>query len=237
MNHLVLYSGGPDSFITLHKVLSEERDPTKVDSIYFNLGHKYKECELRALRETSPDTRIVHALEGLGEWEEPDATIWYRNAFLCLAAAKYVTGKTTIYLTVQKDELSIPDRKPEFLFGMENLLNTLGQDIRVAAPFLNMDKIDMFRWYLKNGGTAFKLKKTWSCYHPRMTTSLYYQHCGNCPACIRRYIAFTLSDVHTNLNDFYVEPRSSKVARDYVKAAIEGKYSPDRTKRILSALG
>lgn len=240
MKHLVLYSGGPDSFITLQKVLYEERDDVSdIHALYFDLGHRYRECERRAIQETYPATVILTELESLGTLEEIDATIWHRNAFLCLAASRFANPlhKTIIYLTVQKDELSIPDRKPEFLKVMGFLLQSLGQNIEVRAPFLQMDKTDMVTWFIANGGNAHVLRHTWSCYSPKLLSDGGYIHCGDCPACIRRYIAFTLSGIYTYPNDYLCYPRSSKTAEIYVNAAKAGKYSPERQQRILSALG
>jgi 7-cyano-7-deazaguanine synthase in queuosine biosynthesis len=239
MKHLVLYSGGPDSFITLHKVISEERgDLSHIQVLYFDLGHRYRECERRTIQETFPATIILTELESLGTLEEVDATIWHRNAFLCLAAARFADplSKTVIYLTVQKDELSIPDRKPKFLDSMGFLLQSLDQNIEIRAPFLHMDKTDMVSWFLASGGNGHLLRKTWSCYAPKNGPEGTFMHCGDCPACIRRYIAFSLSGVYTYPNDYYCYPKSSKTAEVYVAAAKAGKYSPERRKRILDAL-
>jgi 7-cyano-7-deazaguanine synthase len=239
VKHLVLYSGGPDSFITLHKVLLEERDDvSNVQALYFDLGHRYRECERRAIQETYPQTTILAELESLGILEETDATIWHRNAFLCLAASRFADSSTEniIYLTVQKDELSIPDRKPEFLDSMGSLLRSLGQNIHIKAPFLDMDKTDMVTWFLLTGGNTHVLKNTWSCYSPKTAIDGLFIHCGDCPACIRRYIAFTLSNIYTSPNDYFCYPKSSKTAELYVNAAKAGKYSRERRRRILEAL-
>lgn len=238
MNHVVLYSGGPDSFITLQKVLWEAKnDHSKVTALYFDLGHKYRECERKAVKDTFPNTIISNELESLGGWEEQDAFIWHRNAFLCIGASKFAKEKTTIHLTVQKDELSIPDRKPEFLFAMENLFSTLGQNILVSTPWIQLDKTEMVKWYLSKGGNPSELKKTWSCYHPKQDIRLAYVHCGDCPACIRRYVAFSLNNIPCTVDDFDSDPRLSKTAKKYVDSAIKGDYSSTRNKRILSALG
>jgi 7-cyano-7-deazaguanine synthase in queuosine biosynthesis len=237
MNHVVLYSGGPDSFITLQKIIWEERyDLSKVTAVYFDLGHRYRECERRSILKTFPPTIICNELESLGGWEESDAFIWHRNAFLCLGASKFSKDKTTIHLTVQKDELSIVDRKPEFLFAMENLFFTLGQKIIVSTPWIDMDKTEMVSWYLSKSGNPEALKDTWSCYKPRVGIRGVELHCGDCPACIRRYISFSLNDIYCS-ESWMRDPKSSPTARKYVDSAVNGDYSSARNKRILSALG
>lgn len=229
MKHVVLYSGGPDSLITLAKV-RQAYGPKDVASVYCDLSHKYGEAEFKAISETEPLTAIVTSLMSLGELERHDAFIPARNAYLCLAAARYLDGERgIIWLTVQKDELDLSDRSPLFLQRMSDLMGVLYPGAAVTTPWIEMDKTQMVRWYLDAGQGVEALRKTWSCYKGQ-----YPVQCGDCPACVRRYIAFSINGIE---EEYAQDPRDSPTGKDYVARAWKGTYSPARNQRILAALG
>lgn len=234
MRCVVLYSGGPDSFITLRWAQrSTELGFARVVPIYFDLGHRYNEMERAAIAATAPGTMVSGVLSGLGRWEEDDAFIFARNAFLVLAAARFVPDQEpgTIALTVQEDELSLADRSPEFLERMAELVSTLHPPgLKVMTPWLQHDKTDMVAWYLEQGLPVSELMSTRSCYRG---SSLLLQ-CGNCAACIRRYIAFSSNHIE---EEYRQDPRQGTMAREYVDRARRGEYSPKRRQRIMSTLG
>lgn len=229
----VLYSGGLDSFITYHYV-EKEIQSKNIVPVYVPLGHRYQKSEIDAISKTLPSTGHILGFQRLGTHEEKDAFIWNRNAFLCLAASRvfHAIGEDpvggTIWLTVQQDEMSIPDRSPEFLQSMGDTLKTLGYPVDVMSPFMDMDKADMVRWYLDVGLPAKDLLKTSSCYSP----GLY--HCGNCPACVRRWIAFTLNGICEEYEQY---PWESKVGKAYLQRAKDGEYSSKRCSRTIEAFG
>lgn len=230
MKHVVLYSGGPDSLITLAKVRKVYGDPAVVP-VYCNLGHRYLASEQEAIAYTEPKTVMLDELQGLGKSEEADAFIPGRNAHLCLLAAKLLDGgRGTVWLTVQKDETSLNDRSPVFLGLMSTLLSVLYPGASVATPWADSDKTEMVKWYLDAGHSVERLLNTWSCYHGR-----YPIQCGNCSACVRRFIAFSLNGLEEH--SYEQDPRESPVGKDYVDRARRGAYSPERNTRILSALG
>lgn len=230
---VVLFSGGPDSFITYKYLQSVVGERHNIVALYENLDHRYVHEELRALDDCEKLLGISilrnTVLKGLGITEDPDAYIHHRNAYLCLAASALLPKDGTIYLTVQKDELSIPDRTPEFMQKMGSLLSSLsGRSIHVFSPWLEKDKTDMVTWFLDNGGDPEELKQTWSCYTP-----INGVQCGNCPACFRRWVAFTLNGI----SEIYMRnPAYSLVASVYEEKALSNLYSTDRCNRIQSAL-
>lgn len=231
---VVLMSGGPDSLITLRWV---ESHPSSSDvmPLYVDVGNRYGDSEWAALcrisRRTGEVFHAVQVLQSLGQWEDSDAHIFGRNAFLTMVAAKYLPKGGWIFLTVQKDELDIPDRTPEFLEHMGVLLSGLAKHpITVSSPWLSSDKTDMVKWYLDSGYSKQDLLDTTSCYK-RLRGLL---QCGDCPACIRRFIAFSLNGLEESYN---IDPRKSETAKVYVDRAREGTYSLDRCQRILSAFG
>lgn len=230
MRCVVLYSGGPDSFITAR--WAETQPFETVVPLYFACEHRYQAMELEAVQGTLPQTLISSVLKGLGQWEEGDAFIFGRNAFLVIAAARFLGhegGK--VALTVQEDELALADRSLEFLEAMSRLTSILQGPgvVEVMTPWLTRDKTDMVRWYLDQGFSIEELKRTRSCYQGKPKEL----QCGGCAACLRRFVAMSLN----GLEEEYREPPTrSSMAREYVDRAVAGQYSPKRCQRILSAL-
>lgn len=230
MQCVVLFSGGPDSFITLRYCQSTE-GLFPVVPVYVDLGHRYVNMEKQVVQSLAPDSLCCEVLKGLGVWEEKSAHIYARNAFLALAASSLMSKGGLLALTVQKDELAIPDRSPRFLEQMSGVLSSLQQrEIQVVTPWLERDKTEMIAWYMEAGFPVEDLKATRSCYEGRPDEP----QCGECPACIRRFIAFSLNEIE---EQYRVDPRRSSMAHEYVDRALSGTYSPDRNQRILSALG
>jgi 7-cyano-7-deazaguanine synthase in queuosine biosynthesis len=227
--HVVLYSGGPDSLITYMWVLDNVGDENIVKPIYIPLGHKYEMQERKAVDATIGATKVF-GLRDLGRaTEKPNAEIPNRNAYLCLAALSEVSQEpATIWLTVQDDEMNIPDRSLKFMRGMGDLFRSLDRGVSVETPWSCHDKASMFRWYVGSGHDVELLKKTYSCYEGGV------KPCWNCAACIRRYIAFSSVGVMEEGTD---DIRDSRMAKVYLKRAKEGYYSSRRNSRILEALG
>lgn len=236
VEHIVLFSGGVDSLITLKYAQSISREMMDcVTPVYCCLGHRYEAEELKTVVEISKGRiNIDKSLSGLGSIEDSQANIPGRNGHLILAALRYsleyFNGEVYIWLTVQKDELSIPDRSPEFLDRMSKVCSVLaGKRVTVRTPWGGMDKTDMVRWYLERAYSEEDLRKTWACYWP----SAGGDQCGNCPACIRRYIAFSLNGIHEG---YLQDPKRSATAQVYIQKAKDGVYSKERCRRILEAL-
>jgi len=235
VEHVVLFSGGVDSLITLRYAQSISREMIDgVTPVYCRLGHRYEAEELKAVRDILPGgINIDRSLSGLGSIEDSKANIPSRNGHLILAALRhsfaYFGGEIYIWLTVQKDELDIPDRSPEFLDRMSKVCSVLSRKrVTVRTPWERMDKTDMVRWYLESAYSEEDLRKTWACYWPSASGD----QCGNCPACIRRYIAFYLNGIH---EEYLQDPRKSMTAQSYIKKANDGVYSKERCRRILEA--
>jgi len=236
-DRIVLYSGGPDSYITYHEVDRLYGKGSRIIPVYFLLQQRACDRELAAIAQTLPETAQIRTLEGLGYWEEPDHYIYQRNAFLTLAATR-ISKSSVVYLTLQKDEFSVPDRRPEFIDSINALFKTLEIDSSVQSLWLEKDKTEMFQHFASKGGRIEDLSATWSCYDPRVVSSnrMYaVMHCGSCAACIRRYVAF-YNAFGTDLTPYKEFPPRTTTASEYVRRAREGKYSSVRSGRILAAL-
>jgi len=212
----LLYSGGMDSYIAWHYL-------KKPKTVYFNLYHRYVSKEWRAASSTIPDTTVVNNFD-LGVYEKEDANITGRN--FILTYGMMLLGFNDICLVVQKDEMSIPDRSKKFFKRTKNMLSFLsGKSIRVFTPFEHIDKFDIVKWYVGTGGDVKELLKTTGCFSESIG------HCGNCPACFRRWTSL----VYNGIDPGYV--LSEEIMDKYVKKFKAGEYSKERTKKSLQALG
>lgn len=216
---ILLYSGGLDSYIAYHYLETPQ-------TLYMAIGHKYENWELEAVRSTLPQTIVNTDLE-LGKWEEDDANLPMRNALLCMMAAYY---SDTIYLVVQKGEMTIPDRSHKFFYEFPNWLSFLNnRQIQVSTPFTEMTKTEMVAWYLRQGLPPEDLYSTRSCFSLEHS-----QPCGVCAACFRRWVAFT----NNGISEAYVKPVSEGPMIDkYIKGVEERKYTGKRAEEIMRAVG
>lgn len=230
MKHIILYSGGLDSFITAEYVKQNKKKSESMELVYLPLGHKYQRQEM-SVANSNPDATYLPGLDALGAvHEEEDGYIWQRNAFLCLLAAKRIPKEEwgKIWLTVQKDETSLSDRSPQFFKIMTDLLIILGVKTVVDTPWWEYDKTDMVRWYLMQDGASVEdLKKTHSCYRPAVLP------CGDCSACVRRFIAMKLNGVE---EEYEIDPRYSSTGKEYLNRARDGHYSANRNYKTQLAL-
>lgn len=238
-----LFSGGPDSLIGWWEVAvfrHEESVPLAPVRTYVELGHRYARAEKTAILRIMGEESELFGLEvpfvltggvDLSRLEKPSAYIPARNLFLALAAAW--SGAREIWLVVQRDEMTLPDRSPAFLRETSDMLSTLFQgEVSVQTPFPGLDKTGMvarFLDQLPRGSAERLLRASWSCYEG----GSYPVHCGACKACVRRYIAFILNGVE---EEYRKPPASSMVAQGYLRAADAGEYSPQRCLRIEEAL-
>lgn len=229
MKHIVLYSGGPDSFITFSWV-SEMFPNDEIIPAYVALGHRYQDQELSAVLRTIPYTLSLHGMESLGKLEMRDAYIPQRNAHLVLTALNLleVGEKAMIWLSVQQDETSLPDRSAPFFAAIQEVAHTLGYPVTVNTPWWDHDKTEMFYWYKSSGLSMAKLKRTHSCYTPGKLP------CGDCAACIRRFIAMSIIG---ETEEYLVNPATTPIAEEYVRRAKAGNYSEKRCNRIIEVLG
>ena len=151
---ILLFSGGLDSYIAYH-YLEEPK------TLYVDLGHRYADKEKEVVNFLLPWTIIDRRLN-LGDWEEEDANIPMRNAFLVMIAAKY---DPNVVLVVQKGETDVPDRTKSFFREMNTLVAQLTSiKFNLSSPFFNVTKTQMVKWYLSAGHSVEKLLKTRSCY-------------------------------------------------------------------------
>jgi 7-cyano-7-deazaguanine synthase len=216
---VLLFSGGIDSYIAWHYL-------NYPDTLYIDLGHKYNIQEYEKVCNLIPNTKKIE-LTSISKYEKEDADIPLRNLYLAMIAVN--EGYDKIWIIIQKEEMSIPDRKRQFLTDASNLLSELSErKIIIDTPFENMDKVEMITWYKNKNYSIENLMKTWACYHPEAT-----EPCGNCGACMRRFVAMKLNNINENWHDKIYD---SDVAKLYKERAEKRHYSEKRSNDILKAL-
>lgn len=236
-NSILLFSGGLDSsiaFFYLQSFLTE-----KPDLLHVYLGTKYSDIELKVVKkfsETFNSNLFISNNLNLGQWEESNANIQMRNSFLIMNASYY---SSHIFLVVQKDEQSIPDRSPEFFNKITKYLNFLWKDkinkqlkrkFIIDPVFPHMTKRDMLKWFIKNFPDKVDslLNNTFSCFQPRNGKA-----CKSCSACMRYWSVFRWFGY---LKDWDIEITKSESFKIYTKRAKIGDLGPNRSKEWLELI-
>lgn len=183
--HIVLYSGGLDSFIGLWLLRRQSDDwiPT-----YFDMKTRYSQKE-RWYMPLVEGLKLVPDMLNLSSIERDDAYIPQRNMLLC-AAAQALYGASEIALCSVADDV-YADNGAKFHLSMSHILSvTAERQVKVFSPLRRKDnvfgihplqtKAQAVEEYLQLGGDPEMLRKTVSCYDPDELS------CGKCKACIRR---------------------------------------------------
>ncbi len=228
MKKCILVSGGVDSFIGWHYL-------GKPDPIYVNVGNTAAKVESDIVDVLYGKIREL-SMPFLGKFEKPDFDIPGRNLYLAMVAANL--GYDEIALIVQKDETSIPDRKKVFFEEASKLLSEVYElKIVIDTPFWDMDKEEMVRWYLSNRSDLTSLLYTFACYQPVLNEEIkdieMWEHCGNCGACFRRFVAFTLNGL---VEPWYKKVFASDTCKMYKQRCLDNYYSPERCEKTLRAI-
>jgi 7-cyano-7-deazaguanine synthase in queuosine biosynthesis len=214
--NVLLFSGGVDSFIAYHYLEIEGID---VFPLYINYDGRYCKKEYAAVKSLISGVSIDWSTLRLSHLEKGSkAFIKNRNAYLALVASNYAKN---IAIAGMGDD-NVGDKTPEAFKAMETLLTTInpGETYKVYSPFFRREKIDILEWYLENIGDVDSLLKTVSCYSPNET------FCGICPACFRKFCAFSYVDIHVP------EFRNKALVKRYLADVDDGKYSNKRAASI-----
>lgn len=135
-------------------------------------------------------------LNSLDEARRTAASVWVpaRNlVFLSIAAsfAESLGGDVDIITGFDREEaLTFPDNTLEFVEAVNRALEygVLRRGIKVVAPLIHMDKVEICREALRLG---VPVEFTLSCYEPSGVDSRGRPiHCGRCESCMRRRRGF-----------------------------------------------
>lgn len=203
-NACFMFSGGMDSLIGSRMVGCS-------NLVYVRLGHKYESREMKAAKRLSLGMKVnLTILQGpdLGDFEEESAYIPGRNLVLAYMGALVYD---TIYMALQKGERDLSDRSVEFCKTSGKALSVaMDRPVKVVTPCADLYKDEMVELYLEQGHPIDWLKWAWSCYRGQHT------ECGECKACVRRYIALKANGINCD-TWFDSNPRKSSAAYYYLE--------------------
>ncbi len=216
MEHIVLFSGSPDSLITLRKVETSFKGHT-IRPVYFPLGKTNEHYQKKAVREF-PQVETRPAIPGY------DGQV---GALLGLAAAQLVTQHIgVIWLAENEDDLL---SRRAIQAPMSRFLSSLmAKNITVQTQWASQNKAEMVGQYLAAGHSPAELLKTWSCRESDSDI-----HCGQCPSCVNRYISFSMNGIEDR---YQIYPPHSEFAGHFVGRALSAKFSTKRNRVILATL-
>jgi len=222
---ILLFSGGLDSYIA-YKLWKPDL------LLYCQLNHRYCRQELETISKLNIDhsTLIIDKKVSLYSEERLDAIIPLRNLFLVSIASRYAD---TIGMGVLSGEVN-GDKGEDFRSLSEQLLSVCysnsywceGRKINLVYPINNYTKAELINEYLLNGFSIPELLATRSCYS---TSAI---PCGQCSACVKRFIAMTINGIQEH---YEVDPRISPIIQEFKKRF--NTYDDKRKKEIEYVFG
>jgi 7-cyano-7-deazaguanine synthase in queuosine biosynthesis len=228
---VLCFSGGPDSVCAVPIF-----QPDLL--VYVNWGHPFCSIEQRqaqylALMLNKP--LAIHSL-GLSTFLKEDFELPMRNAFLVqmavlegLRLTRQIEQIEVGLAVEQGTEHGARDRDWDF-FRMVRVLSAklTARQINVQPVLFGLTKtaaIAKFLSSVPNGKDILSL--TTSCYRREHIGQL---PCGNCPACVRRFISFYLNGIEEG---YQVQPFTTELFQSYLKRAKNLEIDPERAKEII----
>lgn len=202
---VILVSGGMDSCIMWYK----ETRPTSLQinplagtlPLFVDLGQSYVEKELAAIRQFGIDPVIVRApWKFKGDWKH---IVPGRNLLLIALASEWLrAGDSEIWLGAVEGETdpTTGDKSPLFFSLVSDLINTwTGKRITIRT-LQNKTKNDWLKWYLEQPDSdADSILNTVTCFADTP------KPCGQCQACVRKWIALRYCNIDTKVF-FEIDP-------------------------------
>jgi 7-cyano-7-deazaguanine synthase in queuosine biosynthesis len=223
MRPVLLFTGGIDSLVAYYWL--EEQNPLLV---YFPLGHRYERSELWAINNFKSRIVFKGPKLNLGIFEHPDGWIPGRNLVLAISAANY---GDVIYLISQRGENTTEDRNPGFYRMTSEILTILFKKEKTLwTLFSDMTKQDMVKWYLDNNHPVEVLTNAYSCFKGKQ------EHCFECPACFRRFVAFSYNNLNIFSNKQIQNLMEWPGTKKYYEKMEAGEYELKRAKQTLQVL-
>lgn len=209
-NTVLIYSGGLDSTVLLHRLLAAG---DHVAAMSVDYGQRHAK-EIRAARATCARLGVEHEvadLSGLrrllpGGSQTDDAVpvplghyaaetmkatvVPNRNMVMLSVAAAWAIARKAdrvAYAAHGGDHAIYPDCRPEFAAAIDMVLSLADwHSVTLHAPYLGMTKADIV---VEGARLGVPFAETWSCYEGAAI------HCGACGTCVERREAFALAGV------------------------------------------
>lgn len=232
-NTVIMMSGGVDSLAAYALRPGTAASPTGL--VFVDIGQGYASKEFLAVRKIAKllGAPLEKVRAGwLAQFEvEPTGIIPHRNALLALWGAQYAPE---VIMGVLQGEIN-SDKSPEFMQAMQQVLDisrrpqywTSGVQHTLHSNLRHMTKTQAVAMLLHRGyGEA--LRHTVSCYDGGD------QHCGHCPSCFKRWVAFTNNGLPTD--HFLDAPPLWAATNGIIDKCHDGTYEPARANEILEAM-
>ena len=240
---LNLCSGGLDSYLAWKLFCP------KAINVFVDIGHKYalrERAAIGAIKVADAEFRCTDVKGAMiGRYELPSGIIPLRNAHLVLAALSAFgpraeeAGDTRVEVTmgVLRGEQN-SDKSELFMLLLSRLLNECwrpqywtehGLTFSVYSPLRQLTKSEAVLQYVNAGHHPRALFATRSCYADAM------YHCGQCPSCVKRALAFSAAGVR-DMTYYMVPPLRTDLAAEIGRKAADGQYDPARTREVLDGL-
>lgn len=194
----VLLSGGPDSTVLAHRLVSDGASPL---ALTMNLGDREapKSIERAAAvaQQLGLDTAVIDLADGIRRsFGKPypqfmrmpaqihdDVEPFGSGVALSLASSFAASrGCEALFYGVHGDDAMYRDNVPEYFEALSTAISIeLGRSFTVAAPFLGMSKPQVLRL---GDDLGVDLASTWSC------AAAGALQCGTCQPCTLRQEAF-----------------------------------------------
>jgi len=233
MKTAIMLSGGLDSTLAL---MIADKQGLDAIGVYVDLGQPYNKKEQAVVRRLakSYDVRqitckVVSQENGNVPTIE-DQVIDGRNMTLVTIGANF---GDRVWLCALDGEMHdyMPDKNEKFFSRATTALSqAYGREIRVETPFKDLTKAELIAKAIEMGVPIKDIKATSTCYHESL------KRCGECSACVKRYIAFSLNKIKERYSSDPLESDYAKEYRQKLKLAWETQdFSHYSQKRILES--
>lgn len=181
-NVSLLFSGGVDSLCCAHFLLNRG---FHVSALHINYGQLSSKCELEACRDLCTELEIdLKEVVFLSDRSFGSGEISSRNLFLISTAMMFVAPNSSVVAIGIHDGTQYYDCSKNFYDDIRKIVSEMTDSkIELLAPFLEWQKIDIYRYALDN---KLPLSLTYSCESGEQIS------CGECLSCRDRLI---LSDL------------------------------------------
>lgn len=166
-----------------------------VEQIFLDLSRIFRYSNSSLLKQSAeeiPEQSYADQIKETGGEKPVSTYVPFRNGLFLSSAASIALSRDcgVIYYGAHADDAAgcaYPDCSPVFNNAMnEAIYEGSGHQLRIEAPFVNMNKADVVRIGLELG-VPYAL--TWSCYEGGE------KPCGKCGTCLDRAAAFAANGV------------------------------------------
>jgi 7-cyano-7-deazaguanine synthase in queuosine biosynthesis len=200
MGKVILLSGGMDSYIT-YTLWHNDAMP-----LFVSWGAPYEDKDYEQAKRLVPELKQVNNVLDLWNYVGDFGHVPHRNVALLTIAAQY---GDKIVLSGVREDLS-GDTSDKFLRSMSKTLSlSERRPITVFNGTGRMTKTQLLREYFAHYGDLDDMQRilqTRSCYRTHST------HCGECAACLKRWVALTNNGVAEHFD---------KDPREYARAIVK----------------